>query len=362
MKPFSLLIKPASADCNLRCAYCFYLEKSGLYPYARRHRMPDDVLDRLIRGYMSTNQPVYSFVWQGGEPALMGLGFFRKVTELQQQYGRSGAVVSNGLQTNATLIDDELAAHLARYRFLVGVSLDGPADIHDFYRRRSSGEGTHADVLTGIECLRRNRVEFNALTLVTSANACRGGEVYRYLRDTGCCHHQYIPCVEFDAGGKPQPWSITGKEWGGFLCRVFDEWHAHDTRRVSVRLFDSILAYMVDGTRNICQISQNCCQYFLVEYNGDVYPCDFFADPDLRLGNISSDNWAELQESEKYRAFGELKSSWDEQCLDCEYMEYCMGDCLKHRTHEGVSPSHLCDGWKTFFAHSLPAFREIARR
>ena len=208
MKPFSLLIKPASADCNLRCPYCFYLDRALLYPDETVHRMSDGVLDRMIAGFMALDMPQYSFCWQGGEPTLMGVDFFKRVVELQKKHGRAGASVANGLQTNATLIDDKLAAHLGEYNFLLGVSLDGPEEMHNEIRTTAGGRGSHADVLRGIECLRRSNVEFNILTLVSSANFDRPGDVYRYLADNGFFFHQYIPCVEFDKSGKPLPFSI----------------------------------------------------------------------------------------------------------------------------------------------------------
>jgi MoaA/NifB/PqqE/SkfB family radical SAM enzyme len=238
---FPLLIKPVSADCNLRCRYCFYLDHLRFYPAAAEHRMSDATLERLISGYMATDQAACTFIWQGGEPTLLGLEFFRRVTDLQRKYGRPGAVVANMLQTNATLITDELARHFAQYRFLIGVSLDGPPDVHDRYRRTLDGAGTHAEVSRGIERLRRHGVEFNILTLVTEANAGRAREIYRYFRDRGMLYHQYIPCVEFDAQGRLRPYSVGGEAWGRFLCELFDEWKARDTRRVSVRLFDSII-------------------------------------------------------------------------------------------------------------------------
>jgi len=358
-KPFSLLVKPASADCNLRCDYCFYLDKRGLYPESAVHRMSDDVLEGIVSRYMATDQPAYAFGWQGGEPTVMGVEFFRRVTTLQQKYGKPGSVVSNGLQTNATLIDDEFARHLYEYKFLVGVSLDGPAEIHDFYRKHVNGSSSHSEVLEGIGCLQRNRVEFNTLTLVNSANVMRGREVYRYLRDIGLVFHQYIPCVEFGSDGSPLPWCISGEQWGEFLCGVFDEWYVSDTPQVSVRLFDSILGYMLDGKRNICHMDNNCCQYFLVEYNGDIYPCDFYAEPGLRLGNMSVDVWDSVQQSDKYRQFGAQKLQWNQQCVGCEFVKYCMGDCLKHRVPGCGDLSHLCAGWQRFFEHSLPGFEKL---
>ncbi|MBD3393728.1 MAG: anaerobic sulfatase maturase [Chitinivibrionales bacterium] len=363
MKPFSLLIKPASADCNLRCEYCFYLDRAALYPETRTHRMSDSVLEKMIQSYMATSQPVYSFGWQGGEPALMGADFFRRVVDLQKKHGRAGSSVSNGVQTNGVLITDELAAHFAEYRFLAGVSLDGPPAIHDRYRRYAGGRGSHADVLKGIDRLRAHGVDFNILVLVNSENAGRAAEVYRYLRDNGFLFHQYIPCVEFDRAGNLRPFAITGEQWGAFLCGLFDAWHASDTRRVSIRLFDAVLSYMVDNTYTICHMHSTCCQYFVVEHNGDIYPCDFFVGPGLRIGNVMTISWDQAQKSPVYTAFGRNKPAWNPACARCEYLPYCAGDCLKHRLPVSGDPatlSWLCKGWKRFFAHTLPRFEALA--
>ena len=363
MPTFSLLVKPSSADCNIRCEYCFYLEKSALYPGRHRHQMTTEVLERMIASYMETDQPTYSFGWQGGEPTLMGRGFFQKITEFQEKYGRRGASVANGLQTNGILMTDELAEHLAKYRFLVGISVDGPAKIHDVYRRTESGRGTHAQVMRGLEILKRNDVEHNVLTLVSRANVGHGREVYRYLRDElGVLYHQYIPCVEFGPDGAPTPFSITGEEWGRFLLEIFDEWRGGDEEKVSIRLFDSILTMLVDDYANTCVMSRNCRQYFVVEHNGDVYPCDFYVEPHLRLGNIMKDRFADLWESVTFRDFGRNKRRWHADCARCPYLRLCAGDCQKMRSPAGDvgGLSHLCDGWKAFYARTLPEFEELA--
>lgn len=325
--------------------------------------MSDEVLKRMISSYMATDQQDYAFSWQGGEPTLMGVDLFQRVTQLQQKYGRSGAVVSNGLQTNAILVDDEFAAHLSKYNFLVGVSLDGPAEIHNRYRCTPGGRGSHAETLRGIGCLKRNGVEFNALILVSSANVKKAKEVYHYLCDWGIFYHQYIPCVEFDDKAQPMPFTITAGEWGDFMCEIFDEWIGTDSGKVSVRLFDSILTLMVNGAYTICHMGRNCCQYFVVEYNGDIYPCDFFVEPQRKLGNIMNNSWEELQKSPKYLAFGWQKALWNNQCSRCKYLKYCAGDCLKHRLYENNNPrklSWLCEGWKQFYQHSLPSFQNLA--
>lgn len=363
MKPFSLLIKPVSADCNLRCDYCFYLDHARLYPTERRHRMSDETLENMIASYMATDQPQYVFGWQGGEPTLMGVDFFRRVTDLQKKYARPGAVVANGLQTNATLIDDAMARHFAEYKFLVGVSLDGPDAMHDRFRRTGAGKPSHRRVREGIARLGRYGVEFNILVLVSAANVEHGREVYRYLSDNGFNYHQYIPCVEFDDQRRAQPFAITGEAWGRFLSGVFDEWAAESPRRVSVRLFDALLTYMVTGERIMCRLERNCCQYFVVEYNGDVYPCDFFVSGDLRLGNVVEDSWQALSAKPLYKRFGKRKLELPPVCLGCDFLEYCVGDCLKHRVRTeggGAKLSWLCSGWKSFFAHSLGHLAELA--
>jgi uncharacterized protein len=364
MTSFSLLVKPASADCNLSCRYCFYLDACTFYPEAGRRRMSDATLDRMIAGYMATRQPVYTFGWQGGEPTLMGVQFFRRAVELQATHARPGSQIANGLQTNGTLLDDEFAAFLAEYRFLVGVSLDGPAAMHDAERRTAGGQGSHAMVMAGIECLRRNRVEFNIVTLVNRANVSNPVKVYDYLVAHGFDYHQYIECVEFAPDGTLQPFAITGQAWGNFLCRLFDRWHQRDTRRVSVRLFDTVLARLVNGVSNCCASSENCCQYFVVEHNGDVYPCDFHVRPAWKLGNVTRDCWTNLQQSPVYAAFGERKRQWNTKCARCDFLQFCMGDCPKNRggpaNQDSTRLSHLCEGWRQFYRHTLPRFQELA--
>jgi len=365
MKPFSLLVKPASADCNLRCRYCFYLDRCELYPETPRHRMSDDVLEHMLSTFLATDQPEHSIGWQGGEPTLMGLEFFKKVTALEKQYGRPGCMVANGLQTNTTLIDDAWAQHLARYNFLVGVSIDGPPEVHDKYRTFVNGRGAHADVMRGLEFLKRHHAEYNVLTLVSQSNVKRPVETYHYLRDElGVAFHQYIECVEFDSDGSLQPFAITGKEWGDFLCSVYDEWvRCGDTRRVSIRLFDSIVTLMMDGYPNVCAMGRDCRSYLVVEHNGDVFPCDFYVRPDLKLGNIMENSWEELLDSPAYKKFGARKTQWNEKCAECKYLQYCAGCCPKNRPAKGQDPtrlSWLCDGWIQFFEHALPKLESIA--
>lgn len=363
MREFSLLVKPAGAGCNLRCRYCFYLKKCALYPDTPRPRMTDAILEQMVKSYMAVGPARHSFAWQGGEPTLMGVDFFRRATDLQKRYGRNGATVSNGLQTNGTLIDDDLARHFAAYNFLLGVSLDGPEAIHDVYRLTVDGRGSHRDVLRGIGILKRHNVEFNILTLVSQANVRKAKEVYAYLLDQGFLYHQYIECVEFDEDGRLLPFSLTGEAWGEFLCEIFDTWFASDTRRVSIRLFDSILERLVNGVANVCVMGTNCMQYLVVEHNGDVYPCDFYVQDDLRLGNVMRDDWATLWGHERFARFGAAKARWHAGCTACPYLQFCAGDCQRHRRGPAGEPgalSELCAGWKLFYAHTLDRFGQLA--
>ena len=325
--------------------------------------MTDEVLERMIATYMATDQPTYSFGWQGGEPTLMGVDFFRRITELEQRCGRPGAMVANGLQTNATLITDEMAAHLGEYSFLVGVSIDGPSAVHDRYRRTVDGRGSLKAVLKGLDHLKRNKVEYNVLILVSAANVERPAETYDYVNSLGARFHQYIPCVEFDQQGRRLPFAINGKQWGDFLCGVFERWIRRDTRQVSIRLFDSVLTLMVEGHPSVCYMDRNCCQYFVVEHNGDVYPCDFFVEKELLLGNVMHGEWRDFLESPVYKDFGRRKSRFNEECADCEYLEYCAADCPKQRfygTQDPTQRSFLCEGWKAFYSRTLPEFRRLA--
>ena len=362
MDSFSLLIKPVSADCNLRCEYCFYIDH--LKKVEKKPRMSDKVLETMIASYMQTNQKnSFNFGWQGGEPTLLGLSFWQKVINLQKQYAPKGAVISNGLQTNGTLITSDLAKFYAEYKFLLGVSLDGPPYLHNYYRKTIDQKPTHNLVMRGIEILRKYNVEFNILILVNNENVKKAAEIYHYLRDEGFYYHQYIPCVEFDKNCNLKIFSIKAEEWGSFLCDLFDEWIKEDISRVSIRLFDSILEYLIYGTYNVCYMGKNCCQYFVIEYDGSIYPCDFFVREDLLLENVLNDKWEDVLNSSVYQKFGQNKSNWHENCKSCSFINLCHGDCQKFR-NENPQNSHissvLCRGWKKFFTYALPRLKLIA--
>lgn len=365
MRPFSLLIKPASSDCNLHCTYCFYLDTGQrLFPATPKHRMSGETLEKMIRTYLQTEQPVYSFAWQGGEPTLMGLDFFKEAVSLQNHYRSNGAQIVNVLQTNGTLLHEEWAAFLARYRFLVGISLDGPESVHNTYRLNTNNSGSYKQVLSGLNQLKRYRVEYNTLTLVSRSNVSTPLEIYRFLRDEiGSRFHQYIECVEYTKHHTTAPFSITATEWGDFLCTIFDEWYQNDREQITVRLFDSILSKLLDNSINMCSLGMDCRHYLVVEHNGDLFPCDFYVTPELKIGNIHQDRWGTVTDSESYGSFGIRKSRLHQECTDCPYLVICAGDCQKNRAiakGSTVPKSVLCKGWLQFYNHTFSRFQKLA--
>lgn len=358
---FSLLVKPASYCCNLRCASCFYLGKNEMFGNGAL-RMDDSVLSSMIRKFMTLGLPVSSFGWQGGECTLMGIEFFRKALLLQREFAKQGQQISNSIQTNATLLDDDWGRFLHANKFLAGISIDGPQAVHDISRSWPDGRGSYRDALRGMEILKRHKVEFNVLTLVSAVNQDYPLEIYRHLKSLGVNYHQYIECVEFDPAGNLKPCSVDAVKWGNFLCSIFDEWYETDIRTVSIRLFDSIIARIVDGSVNLCSMGADCRQYFVIEHNGDIYPCDFYVTPEWKLGNVISDGLMEVFNSPRYSEFGARKRSMNGKCAECEYLGLCMGCCPKNRFPNGNAEkiSALCEGWKIFYSHTLERFRKIA--
>jgi uncharacterized protein len=365
--PFQVMIKPVCGQCNLACAYCYYAGKPAeLYPGEPRTAMSTDTLRETVRQYVAAKPDLADFCWQGGEPLLAGKEFFRQAVAFQQEFGRPGQAVGNALQTNGTLLDDEWCELFARYNFFLGLSLDGPADIHDVHRRDRAGQGSFAHAWQGLERLRKHRVEFNVLTTVHEVNVRRGKELYRFFVDRGLRYLQFIPIVEQQADGRPQPYSCRPEDYGRFLLEVFAEWMRDGVGVVSERFFDSILHTLVKGEAAVCWHMARCPKALIVEWNGDVYPCDHFVTRDLLMGNILSASLTQIAASPVFERFQKAKARPPAVCLDCEFSRFCKGGCPKHHRGTGrLDPqrvNYFCESYKVFFKQALPEFRTIARQ
>lgn len=362
----SVLVKPASADCNLECKYCFYTPKSVLYPEEKIHRMSDEVLSKFIKDYMELSDTHVSLGWQGGEPLLMGLDFYKKAIEYQKQHGKPGQIVGNGFQTNATLIDEDWARFFHRYNFLLGVSLDGPKEFHDFYRKDKGGKPTFERVTKSIDILKRYRVDFNILCLLNNRNVRHPVKLYEFFTENGFEFMQFIPCVELDQNtGEVADFSIKTDEYGEFLCRLFDVWYNRGKPTTSIRLFDDVLATYMYGEAPSCHLQKECGSYVVIEYNGDVYACDFFVEPEWYLGSVMEKSLSEIVSSEKFTAFRKRKAELSEICNSCRWLNICHGGCPKYRIikhSEAQKPTYFCTGFKKFFEYTKSRFSKLARR
>jgi uncharacterized protein len=369
---FHIMAKPRGAICNLRCDYCYYLRKTDLYP-GTSFRMSDETLESYTRQYIQSQQvPEVNFGWQGGEPTLMGLDFFRKVVAYQQKYARPGMKIENTLQTNGTLLNDEWCRFFAKNRFLIGISLDGPREVHDVYRKDKGGAPTFDRVVRGVKLLRRHKVDFNVLTCVSAANVHQPLEVYHFLRDEISAQFiQFIPIVErdnetgFQEGTALTSRSITGKQYGDFLIAIFDEWVHRDVGRVFVQIFDTALGRWLGAPGGLCVFQETCGKALVMEHNGDLYSCDHFVEPRYLLGNILETPLIERVGSEQQLKFGlNKKASLPRYCRECPVLFACNGGCPKNRTDLTLDSeaglNHLCKGYKAFFTHIDQPMRMMA--
>jgi len=363
----SVLVKPTGADCNLDCAYCFYLEKSGLYPENAQHRMSLEVLEAMVRQVMQTGLPSVSFGWQGGEPTLMGLEFFRKAVGFQQRYGRNGQEVGNGLQTNGLLIDEAWCDFFCEFSFLVGLSLDGPQHIHDHYRRTRGGNPSWSRVVDAARRMSDRGVEVNALVVVNNYSANHGAEIYAFLKELGFEFMQFIPCIERDAHdpSRAASFSVSAEAYGKCLCDWFDCWKAdfHQGKATtSIRYFDSVFHTYIRQSPPECTLLQECGNYVVVEHNGDIYACDFFVEPEWKLGNLLEHNLADLLNSPRQTEFGRMKNRLPPECPECPWLTHCRGGCTKDRLRDPTDhgSNHFCNAFKMFFDHADLEFRRLA--
>jgi uncharacterized protein len=358
-----VMLKPRGPVCNLDCAYCYYLPKAGLYP-GSNFRMTEATLERFTRQYLAAQPgPEATFAWQGGEPTLMGLDFFRRAVQLQQKYRPAGVSVLNSLQTNATTLNAEWCRFFRDNGFLIGVSLDGPAALHDVYRLDKGGAPSFDKVMAGLALLSQHGVPFNVLATVHAANERHPVEVYRFLRDSaGAQYIQFIPIVQREegppslAGNTIHPRSVGSRGYGEFLITVFDEWVRRDVGRVFVQMFDVALAGWLGEPAGLCVFEEVCGASLAMEHNGDVYSCDHFVEPHHRLGNLESMTLAQMAGSTQQQQFGLSKrDALPGQCRSCEFRFVCNGGCPKDRvrsTPDGQPGlNYLCEGYKAFFRH-----------
>ncbi len=360
-RAFHVMVKPRGSVCNLDCQYCFYLKKEKLYP-GGSFRMDEALLENFTRQYIEAQQSSeVTFAWQGGEPTLMGLDFYRKAVELQTKYRKPGMAIHNAFQTNGVLLDDAWCEFFRANHFLVGISIDGPRDLHDAYRQDKGGRPTFDRVMRAIERLRQHQVDFNALTCVNAANADHGLEVYRFLRDeAGVTFMQFIPIVErdnesgFQEGLKITPRSVRGTQYGRFLIDIFDEWVHRDVGHIYVQIYDAALAAWTGQHTGLCIFEQTCGTGLAMEFNGDVYSCDHFVEPRCFLGSIGDQPLAELVAKPQQYQFGQHKqAALPAYCRSCEVRFICNGGCPKDRllrTPTGEPGlNDLCAGYRAFF-------------
>jgi uncharacterized protein len=360
----SLLVKPTSSLCNLSCTYCFYRRVKDLYPQMPT-KMSRSVVETMIRKTLAMNAPRNSFCWQGGEPLLMGLEFFRDAVAFQKKHSRSGQIIENSIQTNGLLLDDAWCEFLRTENFLVGISLDGPAPIHDFYRKDHGQKGTFAQVMQSIGLMKKHDVQFNILCLLTDRNINSPQELYNFFRSHDFRFLQFINCFENDSlSGAWKPFSVKGEETGKFYVQLFDQWFAKDFFDVSIRFFEDILLYLVDGVKASCCYNNTCSSYMVVEHNGDCYPCDFFVFKEWKIGNLMESNVSNIMKSPLRSRFVSLKADLPEVCEGCRIAPFCRGDCTRFRylPETGYkNVSEYCTTIKMVYHHIEPHLPEIRR-
>jgi uncharacterized protein len=369
---FHVMAKPTGARCNMACDYCFFLKKDRLYPESD-FRMSDETMEAYIRQTIEGHSvPEVTIVWQGGEPTLMGLDFFRRAVAVEKKWARPGLRVENSFQTNGILIDEEWCRFFHDNNFLVGLSLDGPRDLHDAYRHDKGGRPVFGKVERAARLMQKHAVEFNILCTVNAVNSRRPLDVYRYFRDNLRARYiQFIPIVERDnETGNQEGTRVTDRtvdpgQYGRFLIEIFDEWVRRDVGIMFVLFFDGVLASYARGDSSLCVLTPTCGECVALEHNGDLYSCDHFVEPRHFLGNIRRIPLPELVASEAQRSFGRAKSdTLPKYCRECQYLFTCHGECPKNRvltTPEGEPGLNwLCAGLKAFFAHVDRPLRTMA--
>ncbi len=357
--PLYVMLKPIGSVCNLRCKYCYYLEKKGLYSEEKKFVMPEDLLEKFIGQYLeSQTMAEVLFTWHGGEPLMRNIGFYKKALELQKKYGR-GRPIDNCLQTNGTLLNDDWCKFFKDNNFLIGISIDGPQHCHDTYRRTADGRPSFIQVMKGINLLKKHGVEFNVMAVVNDYNVDYPLEFYRFFKEINCRFIQFAPIVERLTDGNLAPWNVPAGKWGDFLIAIFNEWVRNDVGEFYVQYFDATLANWVGEKTGTCIFAKTCGHAGAIEFNGDVYACDHFVFPEYKLGNIRTKTLTEMMYSSQQMKFGADKfNALPEYCLQCEFLFACNGECPKNRiihTPDGEPGlNYLCEGYYKYFKHVAP--------
>lgn len=363
-----VMAKPAGPHCNLACQYCYYLSRDRLFPPGASRRMPEDLLERYIAQRLETGGPKVHFEWHGGEPTTLGLAYFRRIVALQQRHRKPGQAITNGLQTNGTLLDADWARFLAEAKFAVGLSLDGPLALHDAYRGGRDQRSTHRKVVKAFELLRKRRVHTDVLCVVHALNVSEPLAVYRFFKDLGVRYLQFLPLVEprVDPPGV-SPRTPSAEAVGEFLCAIFDEWRREDVGRVVVQWFDEAMRPACELPHALCLFRETCGEVLALEHDGSLCPCDHFVDDDHRLGSLRDEDLATLLRRPARFEFGQRKrDELPSMCRRCDVLPWCNGGCPKDRiriTAEGeLGLNYLCAGFQRFFRHCQPAMTELAAR
>jgi len=366
-RPYQIFAKPIGSLCNLSCDYCYYLKKKSLYPDDQSFRMPEDILEEyILRHIEACPDAVIPFAWHGGEPTLLGLEYFHKIVELQRKHRPSHRRIINGIQTNGTLLDEEWCRFLAAEGFGVGISLDGPQEMHDSHRLTKGGQPTHTQALRGYELLRKHRIPCDVLCVVHAQNVLHPREVYRFFKQIKAASIGFLPLVEpradLDEGVSPS--TVPSESFGTFLCTIFDEWTSQDIGQVRIQIFEETAATALGQEHTLCIFKKTCGDVPVIEHNGDFFACDHFVNREHHLGNILETRLVDLIESPAQRAFGQLKrDTLPRYCLECDVLNLCNGGCPKDRILRApdgeAGLNYLCAGYKRFFTHCRPFLAEL---
>jgi len=365
---FQVFVKPTGPVCNMRCRYCYYLDKKKYYPGEKSFQMPGLLLEEYIVQHIeASSDEIIRFSWHGGEPTLLGLDFFRRVLELQNKHQPVGQLIVNGLQTNGLRLDNRWGEFLSREKFSVGLSLDGPRELHDRYRRDRSGRSTFSQTLRGYDILKKHGVSTDILCVVHEGNVRKPLEVYNFFKEIGATYISFLPLVAREDPGRASKESVPGEEWGDFLIRIFDQWVKEDIGRIKVQIFEEAARWAFGLEHSLCIFRRTCGDIPVVEYNGDFYACDHYVDSRYCWGNIIETPLEELLMDPRQRSFGmEKEKGLPAYCRSCRVLAMCNGGCPRNRfvrTPDGESGlNYLCPGYKKFFTHCLPFVDAVRSR